>query len=69
MIFKLKEIRKSKYLSRRELAILSGVNEQTIVALENAKNNPYAAKISTLINLAKALGVKVRDFYPEEEAI
>lgn len=69
MVFKLEEIRKNKGLSRRELAEKSGVNEQTIVSLENGRNDPGAAKLSTLIKLAKALRCKVRDFYPEEKVI
>ena len=68
-MFKLKEIRKAKHLSRRELAELSGVNEQTIVALEIGKNDPFEAKLSTLLKLSKALHCKVRDFYPCEKSI
>lgn len=68
-MFKLEDIRKEKRLSRRELAELSGVNEQTIVALEMGKNNPFEAKLSTLIKLAKALHCKVRDLYPCEKCI
>ena len=67
--FSLKEIRTNKGLSRRELAELSGVNEQTIVALEIGKNDPSEAKISTLIKLAKALRCKVRHLYPQEKDI
>ena len=69
MDFNLREIRENKHLSRRELAELSGVNEQTIVALEIEKNDPIEAKLSTLIKLAKALHCKVRDFYPCEKCI
>ena len=69
MDFNLREIRQNKHLSRRELAELSGVNEQTIVALEIEKNDPFEAKLSTLIKLAKALHCKVRDFYPCEKCI
>lgn len=69
MEFNLRNIRESKHLSRRELAELSGVNEQTIVALEIGKNDPFEAKMSTLIKLAKALHCKVRDFYPCEKCI
>ena len=69
MSFNLREIRQNKHLSRRELAELSGVNEQTIVALEIEKNDPFEAKLSTLIKLAKALHCKVRDFYPCEKCI
>ena len=69
MDFKLEEIRKSKKLSRKELADKSGVNDCTIKFLETGKNNPEEAKISTLIKLATALKCKVRDFYPCEKHI
>ena len=69
MVFRLKYYRVHKKLSRRELAELSGVNEQTIVALENNKTDVSAAKLDTLIKLARALKCKVRDFYPDERNI
>ena len=69
MIFKLEEMRKSKNLSRRELAEKSGVSEPTIVSLENSRNDPGAAKLSTLVALARALKCRVKDFYPEEKVI
>lgn len=69
MIFKLEEIRKGKNLSRRELAEKSGISEQTIVSLENSRNDPGAAKLSTLVALAKALKCKVKDFYPDIKVI
>lgn len=68
-MFKLEEIRKAKGLSRRELAEKSGVNEMSIVFLENGRNDPNNAKLSTLVKLAKALKCKVRDFYPQEKYI
>lgn len=68
-MFKLEEIRKSKGLSRRELAEKSGINETTIKFLEYEKNNPYEAKLSTLLKLANALKCKIRDFYPCEKNI
>lgn len=43
MVFRLKYYRVKKGLSHRELAELSGVNEQTIVALENNKTDVSAA--------------------------
>ena len=67
--FILKELRLARKFSRRELAKASGVNEYTIQALEEGRNDPNNAKLSTLINLAKALGCKVRDFFPEEKHI
>ena len=67
--FALKDIRKQKHLSRRELAEKSGVNEQTIRFLEEEINDPTNAKLSTLIKLATALNCKVKDFYPCEKVI
>ena len=69
MDFELEQIRKDKHLSRRELAEISGVHEQTIHFLEKKINDPYDAKISTLVKLAKALHCRVRDFYPCEKHI
>lgn len=67
--FVLEHLRKEKHLSRRELAELSGVNRGTIEALEMGINNPYQAKMTTLLKLAVALKCKVRDFYPCEKHI
>ena len=67
--FDLKLIRERKKMSRQELANKSGVHAQTIEKLESGKNNPYDAKMSTLIKLAKGLGCKVKDFYPCEKVI
>lgn len=67
--FKLKDIRKDKHLSRRELAEQSGVNEQTIRFLEEEINDPTNAKLSTLVKLARALKCRVKDFYPCEKNI
>ena len=69
MSFKLKDIRKEKHLSRRELAEQSGVNEQTIRFLEEEINDPTNAKLSTLVKIASALHCKVRDLYPCEKNI
>ena len=65
--FDLKLIRKRKGLTRKELSEKSGVSHETIKALENGINNPYDAKVSTLLKLATALNCRVRDFYPSEK--
>lgn len=57
----LKAIREQKGFSRKELSKLSGVNESTINSLEMGWNNPQNAKLSTLVNLSKALHCKVVD--------
>ena len=67
--FDLKLWRERRQLTRKELSVKSGVHEQTIEKLETGKNNPYDAKISTLIRLARALGCRVKDFYPCEKVI
>ena len=54
----LREIRKERKLSRRELALLSGVAEVTIMSLESGVNNINDIKLSTLLKLSKALKVK-----------
>lgn len=66
--FALKDIRKAQGLSREELAEKSGVAKQNIQRLE-LSDDPTTAKLSTLIKLAKALGCKVGDFFPQEKYI
>lgn len=68
-IFALEHIRKQKKMTRKELAAKSGVHAQTIEFLENKINDPFNAKISTLVKLASALHCKVRDFYPNEKSL
>lgn len=57
----LETIRKSKKLTRRELALLSGVREITIRYYESGILDLSKAKLCVLISLAKALKVKVID--------
>lgn len=55
----LERIRKEQGLSRRELALLSGVKQITIHHLEKGITNVNMAKLGTLVALAKALKCKV----------
>ena len=57
----LEKIRKSKKLTRRELAKLSDVKEITIRYYESGILDLSKAKLCVLISLAKALKVKVID--------
>ena len=57
----LERIRKEKGFTRLELSKLSGVHPATINALERGLNNVDDVKLSTLINLAKALHCQVVD--------
>ena len=63
-MFGLKELRKAKGFSRRELELLSGVKQLTIVKLESDYKRLYVAKLETLVKLAKALKCKVSDLFP-----
>ena len=63
---RLKEIRKSKGISRQTLANISGVSRDTIDALENGKTNVKEVKLNTLLSLATALRVRVRKLLPDE---
>lgn len=60
-LYNLERIRREQGLSRRELALLSGVKEISINALERGITNVNNVKLSTLIALAKALHCKVID--------
>lgn len=62
----LKEIREKKGFSRRELSVLSGVNQNTINFLENGWNNTDNVRLSTLIKLSKALHCKVVDLVDKD---
>jgi DNA-binding Xre family transcriptional regulator len=62
----LKEIRESKGFSRRELALLSGVNEHTIQHIENGITDNQEIKLSTLIKFCKALKCKLSDLLPKD---
>lgn len=60
-LYNLERIRKEQGLSRRELALLSGIKEVSIESLERGKVNVNNIKLSTLIALASALHCKVID--------
>ena len=63
---KLEKIRKELRLSRRELSEISGVSCQTIQALEQGFVDVYNVKLLTIVELAKALQVKVIDLVPKD---
>ena len=60
-LYNLERIRKEKGLTRKELSEKSGIAEITILSLEQGKTDVMNIKLSTLINLAMALNVKVID--------
>lgn len=62
----LERIRKEKKLTRRELALLSGVKEITIRYYESGILDLSKAKLCVLISLAKALKVKVVDIVSKD---
>ena len=62
----LQTLRKEKKLSRRELSVLSGINQTTIQKLEQGFYKDI--KHTTLTTLSKTLKVKVKDLFTESVA-
>ena len=60
----LRQIRKSRGLSQRDLAKLAGVTQSTIALLEVGGH--HKPRLETLEKLAGALGVEVADLLPKE---
>lgn len=65
MKFMIKRIREEKNISQEELARLSGVSRTTISGLETGKITVVGT--DTLEKLAKALGVKVKAIFFEND--
>ena len=61
----LRELRRRKGLSQKDLAELAGVGQDTISGIESGR---HEARPSTIRKLASALGVEVEDFFRETEA-
>ena len=57
---KLRSIRKAKELSQLDLEIESGINRTEISRIENGERN---VEFYTIVKLANALGISVRDFF------
>ena len=62
--FNIREIRNDRRMSQEELAEKSGVSRATISGLET--NPDVITTTETLQKIAKALDVKVSDFFAEE---
>lgn len=62
----LQTLRKEKRLSRRELSVLSGIDQTTIQRLEMGMFSDV--KLTTLTTLSKTLKVKVKDLFTESVA-
>ena len=60
----LRELRRRKGLSQKDLAVASGVGQDTISGIESGRHEP---RPSTLRKLADTLGVEVADFFGETE--
>jgi putative transcriptional regulator len=61
---KIKQMRKSAGLRQEDLANLSGVTRQTIIAIENNKYNPT---LELAMKLAKFLNASVEDIFTLED--
>jgi transcriptional regulator with XRE-family HTH domain len=63
MLILLRHWRDKRRCSVRELAKRAGVGYVTIVRIETGRMSPTVAMLE---KLAKALGIRVRDFFPAE---
>ena len=61
----LKKVRVEKGLTASELSLITGIGQRGIYKVENGETDP---KLSTILKLCKALGVKV-SFSPEFSSI
>lgn len=61
---KIRELRKEKDISQKELGILLGVSQQTVGQYETS---PHEPKIETLRKIASALEVKLSDLLEAEQ--
>ena len=61
----LRELRRRKGLSQKDLANRSGIGQDSISAIESGR---HQARPSTLRRLAEVLGVEVEDFFRGPEA-
>ena len=57
---KIRKLRKAKHLAQKTLAGAIGKSTETI---SNIERGVYSPRMSTVIDLAKALGVEVRDLF------
>ena len=62
----LEKIRKGKKLTRKQLAVLSGVNENTIQRLEKGMYDVNMVKLGTLVALSKSLHCKISELLGKE---
>jgi transcriptional regulator with XRE-family HTH domain len=63
---RLRGLRKRRLLTQEQLAKRSGVGVATITRVERNQVEPQAG---TLRKLAEALGVEIRDFFPDAQAV
>ena len=66
IVIELKELRKEKGLTLRDLADKCGVSPSTISNIENGDKTP---KVDNLFYIAKALGVTLNDLVKEVRAV
>ena len=66
---KLKYIRKQKGMTRKELALKSGINIRTIEGYEQDKRDINLAYINTIVSLSIVLDCKISDLIDDKNLI
>ncbi len=60
---RIKRLRLDRKLTQQELADIAGITKSYLSKIENSDSSP---PVSTLINLAKAIGVQLDDFFNDQ---
>lgn len=57
---KIKQLREVNQISREELSILTAINYNALMRIENGHSNP---KLETLVRITRFLGVELKDLF------
>ena len=63
----IRTIRETQGISRVDLAFMSGVSEPMLKVLESGEYDIMKSKLETLVKIATALRVCVRDLLPKDK--
>lgn len=66
---KLRDVRRARGLTVRQLSDKTGISFRSLGKYENGQLNIDGAKLNTLVTLSLALGCKITDILEDEELI
>jgi transcriptional regulator with XRE-family HTH domain len=60
---KIKKIREESSITREELSILTAINYNALMRIENGQSNP---KLETLVRITRFLGIELKELFEDE---